>query len=70
MVIDETAHSIILVDINGMVGNLYLSQDPEITHCLIWFDGERQISFNITSYMDSEVILHIAESVKLSNTTK
>ena len=70
MVLNETEHSIILVDINGMVGDLYLSQDPEITHCLIWFDEERQISFNITSYMDSEVILHIAESAKLLNNTK
>ena len=70
MVINETAHSIIPVDINGMIGDLYLSQDPEITHCLIWFDEEQQIAFNITSYMDSDVILHIAESIKLSNTTK
>lgn len=70
MVLNETTHSIIPVDINGKVGDLYLSQDPKITHCLIWFDEERQITFNITSYMDSEVILHIAESVKLSNTTK
>lgn len=65
MVINETAHSIIPVDINGMVGDLYLSQDPEITHCLIWFDEEQQITFNITSYMDSAIILHIAESVNL-----
>lgn len=70
MVINETAHSMIPVDVNGMVGDLYLSQDPEITHCLIWFDEEQQITFNITSYMDSDVILHIAESIKLSNTTK
>lgn len=70
MVINETEHSIILVDINGMAGDLYLSQDPEITHCLIWFDEEHQITFNITSYMDSDVILHIAESVKLLNSPK
>lgn len=70
MVINETVHSMIPVDVNGMVGDLYLSQDPEITHCLIWFDEEQQITFNLTSYMDSDVILHIAESVKLSNTTK
>ncbi len=70
MVINDTAHSIILVDINGMVGDLYLSQDPEITHCLIWFDEEQQVTFNITSYMDSNVILHIAESVNLLNSPK
>lgn len=70
MVLNETEHSITPVDINGMNGDLYLSKDPEITHCLIWFDEEQQITFNITSYMDSDVILHIAESVKLSNTTK
>lgn len=70
IVLNETEHSIIPVDINGMVGDLYLSQDPEITHCLIWFDEDQQITFNITSYMDADVILHIAESVKLLNTTK
>lgn len=70
MVINETAHRIIPVDINGMVGDLYLSQDPEITHCLIWFDEEQQVTFNITSYMDSNVILHIAESVNLLNSPK
>lgn len=70
MVINETAHSMIPVDINGMAGDLYLSQDPEITHCLIWFDEEHQITFNLTSYMDSEVILHIAESVNLSDFPK
>lgn len=65
MVINEIEHSMIPVDINEMVGDLYLSQDPEITHCLIWFDEEQQITFNITSYMDSAIILHIAESVNL-----
>ena len=70
MVINETVHSMIPADVNGMVGDLYLSQDPEITHCLIWFDEEHQITFNLTSYMDSEVILHIAESVNLSDFPK
>ena len=70
MALNETEHSITPVDINGMDGDLYLSKDPEITHSLIWFDEDQQITFNITSYMDSDVILHIAESVKLSNTTK
>lgn len=69
MALNETEHSITPVDINGMDGDLYLSKDPEITHSLIWFDEDQQITFNITSYMDSDVILHIAESVKLSNTT-
>ena len=69
MVLNGTEHNITPVDINGMDGDLYLSKDPEITHSLIWFDEDQQITFNITSYMDSDVILHIAESVKLSNTT-
>ena len=69
MVLNETEHSITPVDINGMDGDLYLSKDPETTHSLIWFDEEQQITLNITSHMDSDVILHIAESVKLSNST-
>lgn len=35
MVRNETEHSITPVHINGMDGELYLSQNPDITHCLI-----------------------------------
>ena len=70
MVLNETEHNIIPVDINGAAGDLYLSKDPEITHSLIWFDEDQQITFNITSYMESDVILHIAESVNLLNSPK
>lgn len=67
MVLNETEHSVTVVDINGMPGELYLSQDPEVTHCLIWFDEDQQVTFNITSYMDADAMLHIAESVKLAS---
>lgn len=70
MMLNGTEHNVISVDINGLIGELYLSRNPEITHCLIWFDEDQQITFNITSYMGSDVILHIAESVDLFDSPK
>ena len=70
IILNETEHNVIPVDINGMDGDLYLSKDPEITHSLIWFNEDQQITFNITSYMESDVILHIAKSVNLLNSPK
>lgn len=61
---NEAEDGVIPVDIRDMKGELYISQNPEYTHCLVWFDEERQITFNMTSYLEPEVMLHIAEGVK------
>lgn len=53
------------VNIGVNYGELYLSDNVNDANALIWFDEERSIMFSITSYMDSEAILHIASNVKL-----
>lgn len=58
------------VHINGNAGDLYISLDPNESHGLIWSDNSNQVAFTITSFLPPEVILHIAESVKLVNSTK
>lgn len=62
---NEAEHTITDVTINGCTGELYLSRDPEVTHCLIWFDEESQITFNMTWLMeDTELILKIAAGIQ------
>lgn len=63
-------HIVEQVYINGCSGDLYLSLDPNDSHCLIWSDDNNQVAFAITSYSPPDDILHIAESVKLVNSTK
>ena len=58
------------VHINGNTGDLYIALDPNESHGLIWSDDNNQVAFTITSFLPPEVILHIAESVKLVNSTK
>lgn len=53
------------VMINGCPGNLYLSADPDESHALIWIDEANGVVFSITSYLEPEVMLYIAEGVKL-----
>ncbi len=53
------------VELNGNFGELYASSDPEESHALAWIDETNGVVFTITSYLDPNVILHIAEEVKL-----
>ena len=58
------------VHIIGNTGDLYISLDPNESHGLIWSDDNNQVAFAITSFLPPDDILHIAESVKLVNSTK
>lgn len=53
------------VTINGCPGDLYISADPSESHALVWIDEPNGVVLTITSFLDPEVMLHIAESVKL-----
>lgn len=53
------------VDINGQYGEFYLASNPADTNTLAWFDEDNNVVFIITSYLDQQEILHIANSVKL-----
>ena len=66
----STEYTVEQVWINGYLGDLYISLDPNETHCLIWSNENNQVAFAITTYLPPDDILHIAESVKLVNSTK
>ena len=51
--------------INGCPGKLYMSVDPNESHALVWIDEANDVVFSITSFMEPEVMLHIAEGTKL-----
>ena len=53
------------VTINGCPGDLYASTDSSESHALVWVDEANGIVFTITSGLHPDVMLHIAESVKL-----
>lgn len=56
--------------VNTHYAELYIAQDPSVSNGLVWFDDNIGISFTIISDMDSTVILHIAENIKLDISTK
>lgn len=53
------------VMVAGCPGDLYISGDSEESHALIWIDEQNGVVFTITMLGDPDVMLHIAESVKL-----
>ena len=53
------------VNINGCPGDLYISKNPSESHALVWIDEANGVVFTITSFLDPDVILHIAENVQL-----
>ena len=53
------------VNINGCPGDLYVSVDPSESHALVWIDETNGVVFTITSFLDPDVMLHIAENVQL-----
>ena len=53
------------VTINRCPGDLYASTDSSESHALVWVDEANGIVFTITSGLHPDVMLHIAESVKL-----
>ncbi len=67
---DDADYEITSVTVDGKSGVFYISPDTRASHCLVWFDEDAGIYFTIISYLDPTVILHIAESVKLVNSTK
>lgn len=67
---DDADYEISPVQINTSYGTFYISQSKNASHGLVWFDEEAGVYFSIISYLDPAVILHIAESIKLVNSTK
>lgn len=56
--------------VNGMEADFYPADNFSMTNYLIWFDEVRNTVFSIDSDLEKSVILHIAESVDLEDSTK
>lgn len=67
---DDADYEISPIQVNISYGTFYISQSKNASHGLVWFHEKAGVYFSIISYLDPAVILHIAESVKLVNSTK
>lgn len=66
----DASYDIRTVEVNGLPGELYISNDTSISNVLVWFDEPNRIVFTIDSTLTPNVILHIAENVKLDKSPK
>lgn len=57
------------VTVSGMSGKLILTQSPESANAIIWFDTAQNLMFSIHANVDESVIITMAESVSLCNST-
>lgn len=58
------------VTVNGCPGDLYLVMDGTQSSALVWMDEETELAFIIDAWAGKEELLHMAESVYLSETPK
>ena len=62
---------VVPVTVNGLSGQLFLTDDWENKwNTITWIDAERNLQFEIDANVNRDVILHMAESVSLVETTK
>lgn len=66
----DANYDIRTVEVNGLSGELYISNDADISNVLVWFDESNRVVFTVDSTLTPDVILHIAENVKLGKSPK
>lgn len=75
---DGALHRIILNDtdtmsdirVSGMPGKLIISTEEKSFDCILWIDAAQNLQFTITAAAEESVIIAMAESVSLCNSTK
>lgn len=75
---EEGAANLIVTDgfqtedvlVNGHEGTLFMPDDPQNMSTLTWIDPEENIQFTLNGSLSKNDILHIAESVSLTESTK
>ena len=55
------------VTVNGMEGDFYQAPDATESSYLIWFDYDANLVFDLSGFFDKEVLLRIAENVRLED---
>ncbi len=66
----HTAYNHSTIYVRKYLGELFSSHDADNPNALFWFDEENSIYFGITSFYSTEIILRIAENIKLIIPTK
>lgn len=64
---EETDH--VSLDINGVEADLYQARDPDTMSCLILMDEDAGIVFQIEGVLERSALLHMAESIVLTDST-
>lgn len=75
---DGALHRIILNDtdtmsdirVSGMPGKLIISTEEKSFDCILWIDAAQNLQFTITAVAEESVIIAMAESISLCNSTK
>lgn len=58
------------IRVSGMPGKLILSTEEKNFDCILWIDAAQNLQFTISAAADESVIIAMAESVSLCNSTK
>lgn len=58
------------VSINGIQADFYQASNPAETNNLIWIDENAGIVFQFNGFLNETVMVHIAESIIFTNSTK
>lgn len=58
-----------IVSINGMYGELFVEKNGAAGNILIWIDEPQQVILSLHGFLSPQDMMHIAENVKLSDST-
>lgn len=67
LLFDEENYNYKTIDVSGTQANFYEAFLPDETNCLLWFVESANIVFRINGFLEESVIVHIAESILLTN---
>lgn len=70
MEIDNASYIHKIIDMNGVQADFYEALIPNETNNLIWVDEDVVVVFELNGFLDESVMMHIAESIVLTNPTK
>lgn len=68
--IETDGEAAVAVTVNRHEGLFFSSEDPEADSTLSWIDTNQNLHFTISAVMGQEDMLHMAESISLSEMTK
>lgn len=63
MIIDTTDMELFEVTINGHQSQLYISNNPQQSNCITWYDDNLGIQFSIDGFFDEQELQKMAASV-------